>query len=101
MMEVLEAIWMGAMVGALLKLASPHPRWTSYIFAALVGGVGAVAGLFVARVLGVNREYQSRTLAVAGGIATITVVLYAAISQYAVRRYARRTGRTSRPTVAF
>ena len=100
-MEVLEAVWMGAMVGALLKLASPHPNWVSWVVSALIGSAGAVAGLFVARVLGVNREFQGTTLAVSGGIATITVVLYAAISQFAVRRWGRRTGRATRPTLAF
>jgi hypothetical protein len=99
-MEVLEAVWVGAMVGALLKLASPHRNFASWVFAALVGSLGGMLGLFIARLLGVNREAQATTLAVAGGIATIAVVLYAAISQIVVKRVARRTGRATRPTAA-
>jgi len=101
LIEVFEAVWMGAMVGALLKLCSPHPNWVSWVVAALVGGAGAMLGLFVARLLGVNREYGATTLAVSGGIATIVMVLYAAISRAAIVRIARRTGRVSRPTLAF
>jgi len=101
LVEVLEAVWIGALIGVLLKLGSPHPNFSSWIVAALVGGLGAMGGLFVARLLGVNREQQSTTLAVAGGISAIAVVLYAMISSVVVRRLVRRSGRPSRPTIAF
>jgi len=99
--EVLRAVWVGAVVGAFLKVLSPHPNWQSSVLAALVGGFGATVGLFISRLLGVAREREVTTLAVAGGIAAIVVVIYAWISDIAVRRIARRAGRITRPPYAF
>lgn len=99
---MLRAIWLGAVIGGILKLFSPHPNYASWIISSLVGGLGAMAGLFAARILGVPWENEGTTLAVAGGIAAITVVAYAWISDAAMRRLVRRVGRNvSRPPLAF
>lgn len=93
---------MGAVIGGVLKLFSPHPNYASWIISSLVGGFGAMAGLFVSRLLGVPWEHEGTTLAVAGGIAAITVVAYAWISEAALKRLIRRVGRNvSRPPLAF
>ena len=99
--EVIAAVWIGAIVGAILKLASPHPRLGSWLIAALVGGVGGMCGLFVARMLGVSRELPTRTYAVAAVVAAIAVLIYAMISRVVVGRLNRARGRRSRPTIAF
>ena len=89
------------MIGVLLKLLSPHRSLVSWVFVALVGGAGGTAGLFVSRLIGVNREEQLLTLAVAGGLSAVVVMLYAVLSRVAVTRLSRRTGRMTRPTLAF
>jgi hypothetical protein len=99
--DVISAVWVGAFLGALMKIASPHGNWVSWVFAALVGGFGAVVGLFAARLLGVSREDDFRTLAIAGAFAVIVMIGYAIISRAALRRLIRRTGRMTRPTIAF
>lgn len=99
--DVLSAVWVGAFLGALIKIASPHGNWVSWVFAALVGGLGAVVGLFAARLFGVSREDDFRTLMIAAVFAVIVMIAYAFVSRLALRRLIRRTGRPTRPTIAF
>lgn len=102
--DVLSAVWVGAMLGALIKIASPHGNWVSWVFAALVGGFGAVVGLFVARLFGVSREDDFRTRVFAAVFAVVVMIAYALISRLVLRRMIRRTGRTgrlTRPTIVF
>lgn len=99
--DVISAVWVGAFVGVLMKVASPHENWVSWAFSALVGGLGAIVGLFVARYLGVSREDDLRTLAIAGGVAVMIMCGYVVVSRAAVRRLHRRSGRRTRPTIAF
>ncbi len=95
--DVIAAVWVGAFVGALMKVASPHPNWVSWMVSALVGALGAVFGLFVARFVGVGREDNVRTLLVAGVLAIVTMCGYILVSRIVVRQL----DRTSRPTIAF
>lgn len=99
--DVLFTIWVGAFVGVLFKLFSPHPRWSSWMIAALTGGFGATLGLFAARMVGVSREDNARTLMIAAALAALTMSSYALVSRALLRRLMRQTGRKTRPTVAF
>jgi hypothetical protein len=99
--EVIYAVWIGALVGVVLKLASPHPNLGSWLVAGLVGGFGGMCGLYFARMLGVSRELQGHTLAIAGGVAAMAITIYAAVSRAVTRRTEKREGRPSRPSIAF
>ena len=99
--DVLSAIWVGAFVGVLFKLFSPHPRWSSWMIAALVGGFGGTVGMFGARMVGVSREEDARTLVIAAVFGALTMALYALISRALLRRLMRQSSRKTRPTVAF
>jgi hypothetical protein len=99
--DLVAAVWIGLLIGAALKMASPHANWVSWIMAALVGGLGAMIGLFGARMLGFSNEDDLHTRVVSAIFAVLAMAAYAAISKVAVRRMIRRTGRSTRPTIAF
>ncbi len=100
MLVVVWSLWIGALVGATLKLASPHRNPLSWLLACCVGAFGALVGVYVARFNGLDDGrafafYLSVALAAAG-----VVLVYAALSRWAYRRSTQR-GRTTRPTVVF
>lgn len=100
LLDVAEVLWIGCFIGALIKLLSPHRNWVSWIVAALVGGMGAIGGMFLSRIVGIGREEAFRTRMVAAVCAVVATLAYAAVSRLLVRRLARR-GRQTRPTIAF
>jgi uncharacterized membrane protein YeaQ/YmgE (transglycosylase-associated protein family) len=96
---VAHAVWIGALVGCALKLVSPHRSGGSWIFAALVGALGGVVGIFTARLFGFGREEARATLIAAALGAATVVVIWAIASRLFVPAGRRR--RATRPTIAF
>lgn len=99
MLVIVYAIWIGALVASVLKLASPHRSVVSWLLAALVGSLGGVVGLFAARMVGID---ASRPLAchVAEALAAAGLVMVYALVSRAI--YGRRLRvRPTRPTIVF
>jgi predicted permease len=98
------AIWVGALVGTLLKLTSPHRNAASWLFAGLVGGLGGVGGLYFSRMFGLTeRQWVACFLGVALCAAAL-VMLWALVSRGVLRSQQRRNAlrkRATRPTIVF
>lgn len=97
--------WVGALVGAMLKMASPHRNPLSWIFAGAVGSLGGTVGVYVARYSGMTPArpvafYLAVALSACG-----VVLAYAAISRRLHRATGAATGceatRGTRPTIVF
>ncbi len=94
------SVWIGSLVGCLLKLASPHKNPWSWVVAALVGGAGGIVGLYAARVAGFGTEDELPTLMIASAGSATLVLLWAASSRAAYRAKRSRR-RSTRPTIVF
>ena len=100
MLTCIYALWVGALVGTLLKLISPHRSASSWLFAGLVGALGGIAGLFVGRMAGLlERQWIASYLGVALCAAGV-VMLWALVSR-GIHRSRVRRGRGTRPTIVF
>ena len=99
MLDVVWSLWIGALVGATLKLASPHQNALSWVLAALVGALGALVGVYVARIAGLPPAHRLAHHLAVGLCAAGVVVIYAVTSR-ALHRASRRR-RTTRPTIVF
>lgn len=93
------SVWLGSVVGCLLKLASPHKSPWSWVVAALVGGAGGIAGLYAARLAGFGTEDELPTLMIASAGGATLVLLWATVSRAAYRT--KRPRRRTRPTIVF
>ncbi|GAC1547987.1 MAG: hypothetical protein NVS3B10_11680 [Polyangiales bacterium] len=100
MLVVIYALWIGSLVGVVLKLASPHRSMASWLFAALVGALGGIVGLFVGRMCGIAEHHR---LACYGGVtlAAVAMVVAWAAGSRALHRSQVRKGRPTRPTIVF
>lgn len=97
---ILGAIFAGMVVAIIAKLGTAHRSPGAFVLAALVGGFGGVVGLFVARMIGVNREDETTTFVVCAVAGLLATLAYAAVSRLMLRS-ARSRGRHSRPSTAF
>lgn len=90
-------------MGTLLKLTSPHRNAASWLFAALVGALGGVSGLYVGRMFGIGeRQWVACYLGVAL-CACALVMLWALVSRGMLRSQKKRgvPRRGTRPTIVF
>ena len=94
------SLWLGALVGATMKLASPHRNAFSWLLAGCVGALGALAGVYASRFAGLTAEHPSSFYLAVALAAAGVVLVYAALSRWAHRRRALH-GRPTRPTVVF
>ncbi|MBI2388350.1 MAG: hypothetical protein HYV09_01925 [Deltaproteobacteria bacterium] len=97
---ILGAIFAGMVVAIVAKLGTAHRSPGAFIFAALIGGLGGLLGLFGARMIGVSREDEPTTFVVCAVTGLLATLVYAGISRILVRS-ARSHGRHSRPSTAF
>lgn len=94
--EVILAIFAGGAIAVLAKLGTGHRSHGAFVFAALVGALGGIVGLFATRMLGVPREDEGRVWIFCAGFGLIATLVYATLSRIATRRSARRgAGRSS------
>src|SRR5207248_1552173 len=100
MLVVVWSLWLGALVGATLKLASPHRSPFSWLLAGCVGALGGMVGVYAARFAGLTAAHPSSYYVAVALAAAGVVVLYAALSRWAHRRSAKH-GRPTRPTLVF
>jgi hypothetical protein len=99
-MVMVRSLWLGAVVGATMKLASPHRNPLSWVLAGCVGALGGLAGVYAARFVGLSSlRPSSFYLAIAIAAAGV-VLVYAGASRWAHRRLAAR-GRATRSTMIF
>ncbi len=98
---VISAIWIGALIACVLKLGSAHRSAASWIVACLVGSLGAMLGLFFARMLGFGQEHGTAALTAAGLCAAGLVILWAVISRVLWATRAQPVARATRPTIVF
>ena len=94
------SLWIGALVGATMKLASPHRNPFSWLLAGCMGALGALVGVYVARFGGLTAAHPSSFYCAVVLVAAGVVIVYAALSRWAHRRWTAR-GRATRPTVIF
>ena len=101
MLTCIYALWVGALMGTLLKLTSPHRNPASWLFAGLVGALGGIAGLYVSRMFGLGeRQWVACFLGVAL-CACGLVMLWALVSRGVLRSQKKRGARGTRPTIVF
>ena len=100
MLVVVWSLWVGALVGSTMKLASPHRNPFSWVLAGCVGALGGLVGVYAARFGGLTSTHRSSFYVAVAVAAAGVVLVYAAISRWAHRRATSR-GRATRPTVIF
>jgi uncharacterized membrane protein YeaQ/YmgE (transglycosylase-associated protein family) len=98
---VVWSLWVGALVGATMKLASPHRNPFSWLLAGCVGALGGLVGVYLARFCGLTAMRPTTYyLAVALSAAGV-VLLYAALSRWAHGRARPVRGRITRASFLF
>jgi nitrate/nitrite transporter NarK len=96
------ALWVGALMGTLLKLTSPHRNVASWLFAGLVGALGGLGGLYFSRMFGLSEHQWVACFLGVALCAAGLVMLWALISRGVHRSRRRRGGtRGTRPTIVF
>jgi uncharacterized membrane protein YeaQ/YmgE (transglycosylase-associated protein family) len=100
MLVMVWSLWLGALVGATMKLASPHRNAFSWLLAGCVGALGALVGVYVARFAGLSDSHPSAFYLAVGVTAAGVMLVYAGLSRWAHRRRVAH-GRPTRPTVVF
>jgi uncharacterized membrane protein YeaQ/YmgE (transglycosylase-associated protein family) len=96
-MRVIYALELGALVGWLMKLTSPHPNASSWLLAMLVGALGALPGLFLVRWYAIGESRPVVAYATYALCAGFAVIVYAIAS----RLWLRQPPGSDRPTIAF
>jgi uncharacterized membrane protein YeaQ/YmgE (transglycosylase-associated protein family) len=100
MLVMVWSLWLGALVGATMKLASPHRNACSWLLAGCFGSLGALVGVYAARFAGLSAHHPAPFYVAVAITAAGVVLVYAGLSRWAHRRRALQ-GRATRPTVVF
>ena len=103
MLTCIYALWVGALMGTLLKLTSPHRNAASWLFAGLVGALGGIGGLYFARMFGLGEKQWVACFLGVALCACGLVMVWALVSGAVLRSQTKGSTqrRRTRPTIVF